>query len=73
MLKCHFNKVAKQLYCNHTWALVLLSKFAAFSQSTFSEEHPCPWTATSERNLNLKCLRYFSLVFYTFVAMIYVA
>ena len=39
MLKCDFNKVAKQLYLNHTSAQVLSCKFAAHFQNTFSEKH----------------------------------
>ena len=45
MLKCNFNKVAKQLYRNHTSAWVFSCKFAAYFQSTFSEEQL--WTAAS--------------------------
>ena len=40
-----FNKVAKQLYWNHTLAWVFFCKFAAYFQDTFSEEHL--WTAAS--------------------------
>ena len=36
MLKCDFNKVAKQLYWNHTSAWVFSCKFAAYFQNTFS-------------------------------------
>ena len=39
MSKCDFNKVAKQLYWNHTSAWVFSCKFAAYLQSTFSKEH----------------------------------
>ena len=36
MPKCGFNKVAKQLYWNHTSAWVFSCKFAAYFQNTFS-------------------------------------
>ena len=36
MPKCDFNKVAKQLYRNHTLAWVSSCKFAAYFQNTFS-------------------------------------
>ena len=36
---------AMQLYWNHTSAWVISSKFAAFLQNTFSEEHI--WSAAS--------------------------
>ena len=36
MPKCDFNKVAKQLYWNHTSASVFSCKFAAYFQSTFT-------------------------------------
>ena len=39
MPKCDFNKVAKQLYWNHTSAWVFSCKFAAYFQNTFSQEH----------------------------------
>ena len=45
MPKCDFNKVALQVYWNHTLAWVLSSKFATYFQSTFSFEHL--WTAAS--------------------------
>ena len=35
MLKCSFNKVAKQLYWNHTSAWVFYSKLVAYFQNTF--------------------------------------
>ena len=35
MLKCDFNKVALQLYWNHTSARVFSYKFAAYFQNTF--------------------------------------
>ena len=41
----YFNKVALQLYWNHTSALVFSCKFAAYFQNTFSLEHF--WTASS--------------------------
>ena len=39
MPKCDFNKVAKQLYWNHTLACVFSCKFAAYFKNTFSKEH----------------------------------
>ena len=45
MPKCDFNKVAKQLRWNCTSAWVFSCKFAAYFQSTFSEEHL--WVAAS--------------------------
>ena len=36
MSKCDFNKVAKQLYLNHTSAWMFSCKFAADFQNTFS-------------------------------------
>ena len=37
---CDFNKVAKQVYRNHTFlAWVFFCKFAAYFQNTFSKEH----------------------------------
>ena len=39
MLKCDFNKVAKQLYWNHTSAWVLSCKFVAYFQITFSYKY----------------------------------
>ena len=33
--KCDFNKVAKQLYSNHTLAWMFSCKFAAYFQNTF--------------------------------------
>ena len=36
MPKCDFNKVAKQLYWNHTLAWVFFCKFAVYFQNTFS-------------------------------------
>ena len=36
MPKCDFNKVALQLYRNHTSAWVFSCKFAAYFQNTFS-------------------------------------
>ena len=38
MAKCNFNKVAKQLYWNHTLAWVFSWKFAAYFQNIFSQE-----------------------------------
>ena len=46
MPKCDFNKVAKQLYWNHTSAWVFFRKFAAYFQNPFSQEHL--WTAADE-------------------------
>ena len=46
MPKCDFNKVALQLYCNRTSALVFSCKFAACFQNTFSLITPldgCFW------------------------------
>ena len=45
MPKCDFNKVAKQLYWNHTSAWVFSCKFAAYLQNIFSKEHL--WMAAS--------------------------
>ena len=45
MSKCDFNKVALQLYWNHTLTWVFSCKFAAYFQSTFSSEHI--WKAAS--------------------------
>ena len=39
MLKCDFNKVAKQPFWNHTSAWVFSCKFAACFQNTFFQEH----------------------------------
>ena len=39
MSKCDFNKVTLELYWNHTLAWVFSFKFAAYFQSTFSQEH----------------------------------
>ena len=46
MWKCDFNRVALQLYWNHTSVSVFSCKFAAYFQSTFSEEHL--WRAASQ-------------------------
>ena len=46
MPKLYFNKVAKQLYLNHTSAWVFCCKFAACFQNTFSYEHL--WRSASE-------------------------
>ena len=43
--KCDLNKVTKQVYWNHTSALVLSCKFAAYFQNNFLQEHP--WRAAS--------------------------
>ena len=45
MLKCDFNKVAKQLYLNHTLGWVFSCIFAGYFQITFSWEHL--WVAAS--------------------------
>ena len=37
MLKCDFNRVAKQLYWNHTSAWVFSCKFAVFLRTLFSK------------------------------------
>ena len=47
-IKLLWNKVAKQLYWNHTAAWVFSCKFAAYFQITFSLEHL--WMAASEKN-----------------------
>ena len=39
MPKCDFNKVALQLYWNHTSAWAFSCKFTAYFQNIFSEEH----------------------------------
>ena len=39
MPKCNFNKVAKQLYWNHTSAWVFSCNFATYFQNTFPWEH----------------------------------
>ena len=46
MPKCDFNKVALQLYRNHTSAWVFSCNFAAYFQNTFSQEHH--WVTASE-------------------------
>ena len=46
MPKCDFNKIAKQLYRNHTSAWVFSCNFAVYFQNTFSEEHL--WMAASD-------------------------
>ena len=46
MPKCDFNNVAKQLYSNHTSALVFSCRFSPYFQNTFSSEYP--WRAASE-------------------------
>ena len=56
MPKCDCNKVALQLYWNHTSAWVLPFKFAPFFQNTFSWEHL--WVAAS-------VLKGFCLIFYS--------
>ena len=50
MPKCNFNKVALQLYWNHTLAWVFSCKFAAYLQNTFSYEHL--WIAASEQKID---------------------
>ena len=52
MPKCDFNKVALQLYWNHTSAWVFSGKFAAYFQNTFSWEHL--WVAASDTRTFLK-------------------
>ena len=44
--KCDFNKVAMELYWNHTSGRVFSCKFAAYFQNTFSEEYL--WTVAFE-------------------------
>ena len=39
MLKCYFNRFAKELYWNHTSVWVFSWKFAVYFQNTFSLEH----------------------------------
>ena len=39
MPKCDFNKVAKQLYWNHTSARVFSCTFAEYFQNNFFDEH----------------------------------
>ena len=46
MPKCDINKVAKQLYWNHTSAWVFSCKFDSYFQNTFSQEHL--WVAASD-------------------------
>ena len=46
MPKCDINKVARQLYGNHTSTWVFSCKFATYFQNTFSQEHR--WRAASE-------------------------
>ena len=46
MPKCDINKVARQLYGNHTSTWVFSCKFATYFQNTFSQEHL--WRAASE-------------------------
>ena len=45
VLKCDLNKVALQLYWNHTSSWVFSCKFAVYFQNTFHEEHL--WMAAS--------------------------
>ena len=47
MLKCDFNKVAKQVYWNGTLAWVFCCKFAGYFQNNFFQEHL--WRAASVR------------------------
>ena len=51
MPKCNFNKVAKQLYLNHTLAWVYSCIFAVYFQNIFSSEHP--WTAACDSYFNV--------------------
>ena len=39
MLKCGFNKVAKERYYNHILARAFSYNFAAYLQNIFSQEH----------------------------------
>ena len=52
MAKRDFNKVALQLYFNHTWSWVISYQFAAYFQNTFSKEHL--WRAASVKVRYLK-------------------
>ena len=56
MPEYNFNKVAKQLYWNHTSAWVFSCKFAAYFQNTFSQEHL--WTADSTICSKIKRVTY---------------
>ena len=59
MPKCDFNKVALQLYWNHTSAWVFSCKFAAYFQNTFSKEHlwmAAPGLGRTKVNLKLTCI-----------------
>ena len=47
ILKCDFNKAAKQRNYNHTLAWVFSCNFAAYQQNTFSQKHL--WVAASEK------------------------
>ena len=50
--KCDLNKVAKQLYWNHTSAWVFSHRFAAYFYNTFSQQHL--WTAASNyKNIHI--------------------
>ena len=51
MPKCDLNKVAKQLYWNHTSEWVFSYKFAAYFQNAFFKEHL--WVAASENRYQL--------------------
>ena len=64
MPKCDFNKTALQLYWFWNWtsAWVFSSKFAAYFQNIFSNEHL--WTAASEAR---NCKQFFLLVEVIFI------
>ena len=57
--KCHFSKVALQLYWNRTSTWVFSCKFAPYFQNTFSQEHL--WVVAS---VHIKSLSKDSLNFY---------
>ena len=75
--KCNFNKVAMQLYWNHTSARVFSCKFAAYFQNTFSEEHL--WAAAFELTaaFELKIFKFYArnvvwfVLSYVFWVLIY--
>ena len=57
MPRCDLNKVAKQLYWNHTSAWVFSCKFAAHFQNIFSKEHI--WRAASGKTHLVQEATYF--------------
>ena len=54
--KVSFNKVAKQLYWNHTSAWVFSCKFTAYFQNTFFTEH-LRATTSEDRYLSVTLLK----------------